>query len=88
MELGGQVMGEKHREKLDKEWRQLCHELEAARKDYEAAEALIPALGDGAPRTGDEASDTNDALRKSIEANLRRVETLREMRVFIAKLDD
>jgi hypothetical protein len=56
-----------------KQWAQLCEELEEAKTAYEAAEARLACPG------GPEA-DTTQALRASLQAATRMIETLEKMR--------
>ncbi|MDE3037000.1 MAG: hypothetical protein KGJ21_00885, partial [Pseudomonadota bacterium] len=64
-----------------------CQALQKARLDYEVAETAIAASCQTTPRKGDEAADTKDMVQKSIEANFRKIDILKKMRVFISQLD-
>ena len=80
-------MGKLDRDVQDAEWTRLCNELKKAKSGHEAAEAAIADSCGAAPRKSGEVADAQDALKEGIEANMRGIEVLRQMRAFISGLD-
>ena len=79
---------ERERERETKNGRGFCHELEKGKtRSWGGVNDHKGESCGAAPKNGGEAVDTKDAVRKCIEANLRKVDILRQMRRFISNLD-